>query len=266
MRTFTLLALLLTACSTDTFEALDGATTNDGGLTDSTEPDAPSVEASGDVISVDANPPFSCKAPPTGSIFCDDFDSVVLVNKGWTSEFISNGGSIVLDNTVSKSAPASMRSTIPAGGGAFVQASLFYEDQAATYQTMSARAVARVNSIDPSESIQLLHLSYGSTGALLTLYQQHVVLAYTDATVDGGFATHDLGAFFTGQWFDFRLDMKPGPSAKIEATVSGVITTVTPQFPAPSSGVRDVELGFSGVGSNSGEMSVNVDDFDYAGF
>lgn len=267
MRTFTLLALLLTACSTDSFENPDTGTTDDGGSdapSDALPIDAP-TEASGDAISVDANPLFSCTSPPAGSIFCADFDGVTLVNKGWTSPFISNGGLIELDTANFKSAPQSMRSTIPAGANGFVQAALFYEDANSTFQTMTARAAVRVTSIDASQSIQILRLNYTGTGAQLSLYGGHVVLDYTNSAVDGGMSSVELGAFVAGQWFDVELDMKQGPSAKLTATFNGTITTVSPQLPTPSSNVRDVELGISGVGSNSGDMIVNFDNFDYAG-
>ena len=148
---------------------------------------------------------FSCANPPTGTVFCDDFDTQSTVATGWTSEFVHGDGSISFDNDHYVSPSRSALVTTETGDAGLAYATLFYQDANVTHQTTSARAAVRIHSVDTTVTVPLLALAFeGSGGVAIAALSGNLVMTIT--TPANVTTSTTLAAYTTDTWYTVRLD------------------------------------------------------------
>ncbi len=265
------LSVFAVACTSDTFgggddsgsDVVDANAANDANDANVDVLDGGSTDAVVTTDAADASTIFSCANPPSGAVFCDDFDTQSTVATGWTSDFVHGNASLSFDTLHYVSPSRSVLVTSAPSDAGVAYATLFYQDSNVTHQTTSVRAAVRIHSIDATVTVPLLQLAFENSGsvAIAALNDNLVLTITTPANVA---SSTNLATYTTDDWYTVRLDFVDNVGSKVTAYINEVEILTTPVAFA-SAMLLDINLGL-GASSSTMAMDVSVDDFLYRSY
>jgi hypothetical protein len=194
---------------------------SDSGASDAIN-DVGDSSSSSDVNAGDADsgPPgtFSCQPPPSGTIFCDDFESSSSACDTTDGVQAYGAATAQIDPTHSVSPTHSAAFAAPALDGGFDSyACTIIRNVAAS--TLSVSFTVRVNSADQAQLVTVMSIGYGNLLFEIALETGNLAFRVTDLASDGSTSTSDypLGAYQAGAWTGVRVDI--AVSSPMHATV-----------------------------------------------
>jgi hypothetical protein len=157
--------------------------------------------------------------PCAGHLFCQRFDTASAPSDGWTGNYTTGGGVTVLDSTTSRSAPKSLRSSIPAGT---VTAA------ATVSQTFTSPALTTKFRVECDVQLEAFTYPVASTGVVLLKVQHSSMGDGISLDVsDTGLYVEANGATYSGYTVTKTLTAKTWFHVKLEGslhTTSGSLT------------------------------------------
>jgi len=253
--------LFLFACSNDVFVAND-----DAGVGDANVDVTPQLDVAVPDVNVpetsDAGDVFTCADPPSGNVFCDDFDTQSTVATGWTSTFVDGDADVVFDTVNSKSPPRSALFTTTPSEAGLSYVTLYYQDTAVTHTTTSVRAAARLHAIDTTVTVPLLQIQFEALGgAAIATSNGELVLTISTAATSSSIP---LAPYALDVWHVLRIDFVSGAPSKVTAYVDDVALS-SQSVTFASASILDINLGLAAPASNAA-MSADFDDFEYRSY
>ena len=264
------------AAVADAADASIDAPTGDALTLDSAPADSGIQEASsGDASVIDAVAPpdagaVSCSSPPSGTLFCADFDHVTSPEQTWTLPVAYGGGTNALDTVVFASPPNGYAAVIPkitAAAGASLTNNTLTSGATRIDFSFSAN-VKQIDTVDEA-TITAARLAVGTGGGhdlLLDLLidKKGLRLQQSASAADGGQVTQEstiVSSVNLGTWVRIRLELDRGLTPAVRVFIDDIKKLDVPPVTTKITGLNvEVDLGMIFVVSPSTAAAITYDD------